>query len=340
MANDGAHPRAVRHLLSGLVAATLLLATACGGGSEPATPSAVTTAVPTAVAATAPAGGTATPGTTTPGPAAPREAAERALYDPTLWRDDVDCSLEFVSSGGGAEFPEAFVSTHFVVDGILGQLCLGEEDPRLAEAWEWLRVVAPAEDLEELLLFAGFDTESSLLAYVEALVADDGNAGFQMTVNLQAAEADAVELALTMAHEFTHVFAAVDGQIDFNGDEASCTTYFDGDGCYTEDSYIARWTDLFWDDWIEDVDPIYQDDGSATARCEVDASFLGSYAATNPEEDFAETFSAWVYSVPVDSPGLEAKYAFLDAEPELARYRERVLSSGFDALPNIFEGCG
>lgn len=264
---------------------------------------------------------------------------EVPLYDPALTRVDVDCTLEFISSGGGEDFVEGFTSGHFVVDGILGQPCLGEDD-RLLRAWEWLRIVAAPEDLEELILLAGFEAPSDLLAYVEALSTSDGGVAFQMTVNLGEAELDDIELALTMAHELTHVFTGVEDQLDRTVDESQCFTYHEGEGCYTEGSFIARWTEEFWGDWIHEIDPANPDDEAAYDRCLVDDSFLGSYAATNPEEDFAETFSAYVFSVPVESPGLLAKYEFFEADPYLSAFKGRVDAAGEGPLPNQFEGCG
>lgn len=305
---------------------------ACSGGDDEAEPTeapGVTVATPTATEAmteTATATATDTP-----------EVA--VTYDPTLVRNDVDCSVEFIASGGGEEFADGFTSGHYVVDGVLGEPCLGE-DERLLRAWEWLRLIAAPEDLVGLILLAGFDAPSDLLAYVEALSTPDGGVAFQMTVNLGEAEADDVELALTMAHELTHVFTGLDTQLDRGADESQCSTYFEGEGCYLPNSFIARWIDEFWGDWIADIDPVNPDDEAALERCIADPSFLGSYAATNPEEDFAESFSAFVFSVPVEEPGLIAKYEFFAADPFLAAFRTRVQEAGIEPLPNQFEGCG
>jgi len=316
-----------------LLAATLALA-GCTGDAEdgPTSNTGVTVATSPAVAISAPTEASTTEPTASP------TAEPAPLYDPTLVRDDVDCSLEFISSGGGEDFPDGFTSGHFVVDGILGQPCLGEDD-RLHRAWKWLRIVAAPEDLKGLILIAGFDAPSDLLAYVEALNTGDGGVAFQMTVNLGEADADDIELALTMAHELTHVFTGLPSQLDRTIDESQCFTYHEGEGCYTEGSFIARWIDAFWGEWIVGFDPHAEDDG-ASDRCFLDSSFLGSYAATNPEEDFAETFSAYVFSVPVEDPGLVAKYEFFDSDPYLAAFRARVQAAGIEPLPNQFEGCG
>ena len=331
------HPSALRALRTPLlpiaIMATVLFAGCSGDSAEDAT------ATVTGVTSSTPASTETAAPTETATETATEVVEEAPIYDPLLTRDDVDCSLEFIASGGGEDFADGFTSGHFVVDGVLGEPCLGEDD-RLLHSWGWLRAVAGPEDLAELILLAGFDAPSDLLAYVEALNTGDGNVAFQMTVNLGQAEADDIELALTMAHELTHVFTGVAEQLDRSVDESQCTTYFEGEGCYTEDSFIARWVEEFWGDWIADIDPLNDDDEAALERCIADPSFLGSYAATNPEEDFAETFSAWVFSVPVDDPGLISKYEFFEADEYLASFKARVQAAGIEPLPNQFEGCG
>src|SRR5690606_13498468 len=77
-----------------LVAAVALLA-ACAGeveGDSTETSSGVTVTTPTADPTD-----TATTTTVATEPPTPTETPEAPLYDPTLVRDDVDCSLEFIS---------------------------------------------------------------------------------------------------------------------------------------------------------------------------------------------------------------------------------------------------
>jgi hypothetical protein len=327
--------------LVAMLSVAMLLAVACDEDeAAPPPPSSDAPAASVAPAAETPRASEAPAASTAPAPAG-GALDEVPLRDAALIRGDIDCSLEFVASGGGEEFPDAFTSAHFVVDGILGATCLGADDERLIDAWRWLRVTAPAEALEALILFAGFDADSDTLAYVEPLSGPDGRLRYQMTVNLRQAAEDEAELMLTMAHEFTHIFAATESQLDEDVWPEDCETFHNGDGCFLADSFIGRWVAAFWGDWIADLDPDNIDDpDAADARCWVDDSFLGAYAATNPEEDFAETFSAFVYSVPVETPGLLAKYEFLAADPSLRVYRDRVQALGYGPLPNQFGGCG
>ena len=77
----------------------------------------------------------------------------------------------------------------------------------------------------------------------------------------------------------------------------------------------------------------------AEQRCRDDAGYTGSYAAVHPEEDFAETFSAYVYEVEAD-PALADKLAFFDRYPEFVAIREHARALGLTGIEAAFEGCG
>ena len=266
------------------------------------------------------------------------EPGEPAI-DPSLTRDDVDCS----PAGVGAEFA-AFTTVHVVVDGILGEPCLGDEDPTLLDAWNTLAVIAPTLARADLGLFGGFtgedDGDEATLAFVNAM--DDDGTLFQMSVNLDAFEDDVNESYLTMAHEFSHVFTQLPSELDRSVEaEASCATYDNGEGCFLPDSLMALYIDEFWPgDLLDDVDP--SEDAtvaSGAERCELNADFLGPYAASNPEEDFGETFSAFVFRLDTDS-AIDAKTDWMAEQPGLVEFRNRATEAGLTPLENNFERCG
>ncbi|MFT6393351.1 MAG: hypothetical protein ACJA14_002881 [Ilumatobacter sp.] len=58
-----------------------------------------------------------------------------------------------------------------------------------------------------------------------------------------------------------------------------------------------------------------------------------------PEEDFAETFSAYVFDVEVD-PALTAKFEFFDRYPEFVVIRENARAAGLSGIAGNFGGCG
>jgi hypothetical protein len=252
-----------------------------------------------------------------------------------------DCT-QAALSGDDPEF--VFSSAYRVVDGRLGGRCLGEDDPTILDAWEALSTIAPATQLSDLALFAGFEPDGEVaaetLAFVNALDAD--GAQFQMSVNTVEAEVDPDELLLTLAHEFSHVFAGTAEQLD-RTDEAieACSTYFNGEGCYLPDSLMLAWIDAFWDDaLLASVDPFEDSPEDADARCASEDGFFGPYAATNPEEDFAEAFSAFVFGVEPDTDGQAARLDWIAGQRGLAEFRDRADAAGMTPLANNFETCG
>lgn len=259
--------------------------------------------------------------------------------DLSLTRDDVDCAADILNEEG-----VAFTTVHVVVEGVLGAPCLGEEDETLFAAWDALAVIAPTAARADLGLFGGFAGgdagDEVTLAFVHPL--DDDGSIFQMSINLASFEADENESYLTIAHEFSHVFNLGPTQIDRSVEsEGSCDTFDNGEGCFYDDSLMAQWVEEFWDDGLlDDFDPREEASGEAGGpRCELNPEFLGSYAASNPDEDFAETFSAFVFGLDVDD-AVEPKIEWMAEQPGLVEFRDRAIDAGLTALENNFERCG
>lgn len=254
---------------------------------------------------------------------------------------EIDCSEEALT-GGDDGF--RFTSAHVVVDGELGELCFGTQDPVIVDAWDTLATITPPGQLGDLVLFAGFepdgDAEADTLAFVNPVDAD--GTGFQMSVNTVEARLDPDELLLTLAHEFTHVFTATSTQLD-RTDEAidGCDTYFNGEGCYLPSSVMFAWIERFWPAaTLAGVDPFEDSQDDADARCAIDDGFFGSYAATNPEEDFAEAFSAYVFDVEPVTDGQADRLEWLGRQPGLAEFHERAVDADLTPLESPFDVCG
>lgn len=256
-----------------------------------------------------------------------------------LTRDDVSCDEDDLNL-----FDEvSFTVAHVVVDGVLGEACFGEPDERLTRSWRVLAAITPDGQLGDLSLFGGFvssEDGETTLAYVNTLNIEGSE--YQMSINVDEAEADPDELQLTMAHEFSHVFASLSSQLDRYVLPDECTTWDNGEGCYHNDSLMWEWIQLFWDDGlIDQINPLVAPSGFAgEVRCAVHGRFLGSYAASSPEEDFAESFSAFVFQLEVDTPGLRQKMEWFAQQPGLAEFRNRAVENGLGPLPNEFEECG
>ena len=325
--------------VAGILLIMLLVAAACGdsGGTTTTTvppAPATTTAAPPAAAATTLPPTTAAATTTTTTLAPP---ASDVAYDPGLTRDDVDCSEDALEGDG----PDEFITAHFVVDGVLGQVCFGRENPTLLVAWELLYLITPPEELGPLAILAGYDSpDSDTLAFVNTIGELDG-ADFQMSMNLPFSDEADPEFALTVAHEFSHILAGQIEQLDRFADPASCDTFDNGEGCALPGSYLDAWVEAFWsDEDLASLDVTVDDPDAAQERCNLNPGFLGAYAATNPDEDLAESFAAFVFQVEVDTPELEDKIEFFAARPELAEFRDRAEEAGLAGLPNQFDICG
>ncbi len=262
---------------------------------------------------------------------------------PPTGRSDLD---EICTQGAlsGDDDGFDFVAAHPVINGGLGAPCLGDVDDTLVAAWNALGSFSPPTQLTDIGVFSGFvpasDDATDTLAFVTAL--DDDGAQFQMSVNLEAAELDEAELLLTLAHELTHVFTATSEQLDRSAEAIDdCATYDNGDGCYTDDALMTAWIDEFWDPTVlATVDPFVDDPDAADQRCDLDAGFFGAYAATNPEEDFAEAFSAFVFDLPAATPGQQERLDWIAAQPGLAEFRTLAESAGLTPLDNNFDVCG
>ena len=256
-------------------------------------------------------------------------------------RDGQECDEEVL----GADELTTFSVAHYVVDGRLGEVCLGEESDVLLDAWSKLADIAPPGQLGDLGLFGGFASgehpDDVSLAFVTSI--DDDGTLFSMSVNLEEADRDPDELLLTMAHEFAHVFTGISTQVDRSSEAIdSCSTFYNGEGCYESDALVFQWIQRFWgggliDEIDVDVEPT-ADDGQE--RCELHPGFFGSYAASSPEEDFAESFSAFVFGLEADSAAQQEKLDWIAEQAGLVEFRDRAESAGYLSLPNNFDRCG
>lgn len=258
-----------------------------------------------------------------------------AGIDPSLTRDDDLClpEEEAESDESGVEFNLAYQ----VVNGELGAPCFGSPDATVEGAWKVLADLVPPGQLRDLAVFAGFssgETDSVTLAFVQRL--DDDGTQYLMAVNIAETQADPDEATLTMAHEFTHVFTALPGEIDRFIEAEDCTTFDNGEGCYRPDSILNEWFDTFWQDATGD--PTVESEGEQ--RCSLDSGFFGSYAASTPEEDFAEAFSAYVLRVEAKTDGQQQRLDWIDQQVGLREYRDRAIALGYGPQAHNFDRCG
>lgn len=223
-------------------------------------------------------------------------------------------------------------------------LMSGTADPAHDDLWILMLVLLPTDYVDSYLYeFAVFESEDTL-AYVSELEEDV----WELAINID----EDPERALTVIHEFGHILALNNTQFDtypteilaresdlpeedysegIEEDMALCTTIPFEDGCPIEESYIAQFTQDFWDaDDVEQIVYMEIDDPAAYFFDLNPDAFVSEYAATNPNEDFAESFSYFVglseedYPLDGDSYLMDAKILWFEQFPELVEMKEAI----------------
>lgn len=201
------------------------------------------------------------------------------------------------------------------------------------QVWERFTQLIPTANrnkITELVLFNNPSDDTA--AYVEAI--NDDLTTWRLGVNLDGTFdasgqwADTKEFDLTLIHEFAHVFTLNDAQIDPNVFEDTCApNFYPGEGCARPKAFINLFFKKFW------TRPMYQtitndpDYGGETLYAQHPKKFVTEYAATNPGEDIAETFSYFVArSKPerCEATGVTQKLCFFYQFPQLVTLRKNI----------------
>lgn len=238
----------------------------------------------------------------------------------------------------GEEYGQVLV-VYRVLDSRLADVCYGEANPIVESSWDALLEFTDEQSRSSLSLFAGIES-FSVLAFAGP-VSDFSFDDFVIAVDVFAARVDTEELRLTLAHELGHVLTQEEGQLDENGSRRNCESFHNGYSCFLRTSYLGAWTEQFWsEEALADLPRIgFDDQEEGYERCLADRTFLGSYAATHPEEDFAESFSAFVFSVAVPE-AVQPRIDFFMSYPELVAFRDRAQAAGQADLSSNFDLCG
>ncbi|HUN23365.1 MAG TPA: hypothetical protein PK299_09565 [Anaerolineales bacterium] len=217
------------------------------------------------------------------------------------------------------------------------------------EVWAYFAKLIPAEQRRDLIRFqAVSDGEGEVLASVEPDTDDPKK--WIINVDILDAQADMKELTYTLVHEFAHVLTLnnrqvpMDTDIFFNPTDedlynqrvSACPRYFTGEGCAKKDSYINLFFTAFWsdkyDEWVE-LDYLEDEDEYYAQLDELYQKyadeFVTDYAATNPAEDIAESFTQFVFSPKPRGNGktiADQKVLFFYDFPELVTLREEIVS--------------
>lgn len=166
--------------------------------------------------------------------------------------------------------------------------------------WEKFAELIPVQNRSRFVEFAVFDdSEDSTLAYVVEM--DDELETWMMAINLAGLLdesnqfIDELDFEHTLIHEFAHVMTLNADEVNSSISEDACyPEFFTGEGCAKENSFINVFFKKFWTNKMLAVvrdDPDY---GGETLYEKNPDHFVTDYAATNPGEDIAESFTYFV----------------------------------------------
>jgi len=161
------------------------------------------------------------------------------------------------------------------------------------------------------------------LAAVEQADADADPTKWVLYIDLADSHPDGVfdkkEFPLTIIHEFAHLLTLSDQELNLGESEENCQTYYPGEGCSYEKSYINTFYQSYWQDLNDEWAGAELDDFYA----KYEDYFVTDYAATSPAEDIAESFMIFVIDdKPRESSIASQKVNFFYDYDELVDLRE------------------
>lgn len=219
--------------------------------------------------------------------------------------------------------------------------------------WNYYIALIPLEYRTTLAEFSIMtDGVDNVLAAVAQTYDDPNLWGLEVDI---ADTGDYYYLTFTLVHEFAHLLTLSPDQVTpslaiFNNPDdndiyleevSACSTFFPGEGCSNEDSYINAFYNEFWpgiyDEWNEinleeDEDLYYEKLDEFYYKYE--DQFLTDYSVTHPAEDIAEAFGFFVFAEKPDGDSVaEEKILFFYRYPELVQLRSDILSSVCENFP-------
>lgn len=222
--------------------------------------------------------------------------------------DDVDGDWEgdFNEDVGDYTFYEV---NNGVISNQSGTL-IGTADQHAA-LWAFVTALIPADQLNRYVTGYEVFTDPDTMAYVYPDEMNPGQWIIGISIDLLRPDGSPdPELRATIVHEFAHILTLNQSQMDINVSEATCSTYYDEEGCALGSSYIAAFYAQFW-----------QDDPDALP----DSHFVSDYARTNIAEDMAESFAFFVMNGrPTGSTVADQKVLFFWNYPELVQLRSAI----------------
>lgn len=228
-----------------------------------------------------------------------------------------------------AEIDQDVVARYDVRDGALGRVVAGTDRSPYRRRYQRFADLLPAEVRSLVVGYIVFHPDDDSVAFVSA--ADDGNDTW--ILGLSDDVRDDRDLDATILHESAHLLTLGDDQLDTRW-RGTCETFESIDGCLHLDAYLYDWVERYWVDLLDELAEIE----SARGRRADDLverlyrdhrdRFVREYAATSPEEDFAETYSAWALGRAARSDAIDDKYQFFEQHEAFRSMKAYAVQAG------------
>jgi hypothetical protein len=208
-------------------------------------------------------------------------------------------------------------------------------EPTHQEVWDSFVGIIPIGARKDFALYmVANDDNWDTAAHVVQNETD--NTKWDLTVNLDAFYIDGVfdtsEWLATLIHEFSHVLTLSKTQMQYyplsenesfiEKFEENCKTNLLQEWCLYEIAYLDDFIDIFWSDTVF-TEKVRNEEVNAYSGNE--NNFVTEYAATNPWEDIAESFTYFVLEPKnTDSSWATKKKNFFYNYKELVSLRKQI----------------
>ncbi len=221
---------------------------------------------------------------------------------------------------------------------VSGRTLGGDPTPRHLQAWNRITELVPDRYLNLLTGLEILEGDGDAAAYVYP--DDNDPTRWVMGIDVSGMD-DAEEFTHTIVHELGHLVTLNSDQVPpvpvnsrYDAVAEACRTYFTGEGCALDGSYMGLFAERFWNDILDEwlaLDEITDEDAYWEAADRFWSRhadrFISDYAATNPGEDIAETFAWFVLNDrPAGDTVAEQKVLNMWDQPELVSLREQIRS--------------
>ena len=226
-------------------------------------------------------------------------------------------------------------TAEYRIEGDTIELVSGETHTQYEETWKVFSTLIPNSARKDFKMYKIVNNpDADTLAHVEQDMTE--NTRWNMTVNIPTLydkEWNFLEESIaTLIHEFAHVLTLNKTQVRYypvTENEGllerfaqNCQTNLLQEWCLNEDAYLDDFIDIFWSDSVY-LEKVRNEEISAYD--EAPSHFITDYAATNPGEDIAESFTYFVLNTqPWGNQVKDKKLLFFYNYKEIVNLRKQI----------------